>query len=83
MHYMILLDNYCHFNGISQATVDRCQEELAKVKVLNYTSPDEDIPTDEPVEPTDNTDTDDDNSGFALKKFNYLVFGLIIILIYF
>ena len=73
--------HYCHFNGISQETVDRCQEELAKVKVLNYSSPDDDIPTDEPIEPTE--DTDDDHSKSNLMKFNYLVFGLFIILIYF
>ena len=74
---------FSHLNGISQETVDRCQEELSKVKVLNYTSPDEDIPTDEPtdpIEPTEETDTDKSRS--ALIKFNYLVLGLIIILIY-
>ena len=64
--------HYCNFNGVSQEVVDRCQEELAKVKVFNYTSPDDDIPTDTPIEPTDNTD--DVNSKSYLKKFNYLVF---------
>ena len=93
---------FSHLNGISQETVDRCQEELSKVKVLNYTSPDEDIPTDIPTDtptdiptdtptdtPTDkptDTTTDEDHGGDNNSTsiiFNVLLFGLIIILIYF
>ena len=60
------------FSGISEEIMNQCQEELAKIKVLNYTSPD--IPTDGPIEPTD-----DEHSQSMSMKFNQLVLCLIIL----
>ena len=81
--------HYGKLYGLSQEIIDKCQEELSKIKVLNYTIPDEDIPTDTPTddptdEPTDKpTDKPtDDSSSPIIIKFNYLLIGLIIILNY-
>ena len=60
------------FSGISEEIMNQCQEELSKIKVLNYTSPD--IPTDSPIEPTD-----DEHSQSMSMKFNQLVLCLIIL----
>ena len=64
---------------ISNETVRKCQEELSKIKVLNYTSPDiptDDIPTDTdiPIDPTD-----DNFSQLVLIKFSQIVFYFIIL----
>jgi len=60
------------FSDISEETLDKCEEELSKIKVLNYTSLD--IPTDTPIEPTD-----DDKFNSNLMKFNLELLCLIIL----
>ena len=61
------------FFSITQEVIDKCQEELSKIKVLNYTTPDID-PTDEPYDPTD-----DPGDKAEFMKFNSLILCLIIL----
>ena len=61
------------FFAIKQEVIDKCQEELSKIKVLNYTTPDID-PTDEPYDPTD-----DPGDKAEFMKFNSLILCLIIL----
>ena len=64
------------FIYIPQELIDKCQEELSKIKVLNYTMPDE-IPTDTPVEPTE-----EERSKSNLVKLNLFLLSLLIIYYY-
>ena len=77
------------FIGLGQDVVDKCQEELSKIKVLNYSMPDE-IPSDESSdEPSDESsdessdepsDPDDRKSIANILIFNPVVLSLIILL---
>ena len=70
------------FSGISNEILEKCQEELSKIKVLNYTSPDvtpTDTPTDEPTDEPFNP-TDDNHTQFTLLKFNQLLICFIILI---
>ena len=63
------------FVGLSQDNIEKCQEELAKVKVLNYTMPDE-TPSDVRPDP----EPDGHNSGANILIFNPAILILIILL---
>ena len=69
------------FFGITQEVMDKCQDELGKIKVINYTMPDD--PTDTPIDPTDDptdhTDSDDHKGKSNFMKFNSLILCLIIL----
>ena len=81
--------------GVSQEQMDKCQEELSKIKVLNYSTPDDsptDSTTDEPTDsPTDKptdittdspTDTPTDTSEGNKSKIlicNQLILCLIVL----
>ena len=62
------------FIGLGQDVIDKCQEGLPKIKVLNYTIPDE-TPSDSDV-PSD----DGRKSGAKLLIFNPATLILIILL---
>ena len=70
------------FSGIAQDSIDKCQEELVKIKVLNYTSPDvtpsDDTPSDIPSDITTDT-TDGKRSEASLLIYNLLLLCLIIL----
>ena len=70
------------FSGITQDTINKCQKELAKIKVLNYTSPDvtpsDDTPSDIPSDITTDT-TDGKKSEASLLIYNLLLLCLIIL----
>ena len=63
------------FIGMTDEMINKCQEELSKIKVLNYTSPDDEIPTDSPIDPSD-----DGQSKSSLLKVNNLLLYFIILL---
>ena len=69
------------FFGITEEVMNKCQDELSKIKVINYTMPDD--PTDTPIDPTDDptdrTDTDDHKGKSNFMKFNSLILSLIIL----
>ena len=65
------------FIGLGQDVLDKCQEELAKIKVLNYTIP-EVIPSDEPSD--EPSDPDGRKSGADILIFRPTILSLIILL---
>ena len=65
------------FIGLGQDVLDKCQEELAKIKVLNYTIPEE-IPSDEPSD--EPSDPDGRKSGADILIFRPAILSLIILL---
>ena len=71
------------FSGLTPDILKQLEEELGKIKILNYTSPDiepTDDPTDYPTdEPTDSSN-DEDKLNNNLLMFNQLIVCLLILL---
>ena len=68
------------FSGLTPEILDKLQEELSKIKILNYTSPDiapTDYPTDEPI---DSSKDEDKSNNYFLLMFNQLILSLLILL---
>ena len=68
------------FIGLTEEQLNKCQEELSKIRVVDYKIPDV-------IPPTDDTHTDEstDNNSKSnfLKNNHFLVLLSLIILIYF